>query len=73
MPGILDFMTDVGADATLAADFAKKVSGDCTAGDLKEFFSTNGYPNVTDADVEKILAQKANIKQDFRVPDEVDY
>jgi hypothetical protein len=73
MPGILDFMTDVGADGTLAADFAAKASGDCTAADLKEFFDTNGYPDVTDADVQKILNQKDNIKQDFRVPEDVDY
>ena len=73
MPGILDFMTDVSADGTLAADFAKKASEDCTAADLKAFFQTHGYPDVTDADVEKILAQKEKIKQDFRVPEGVDY
>jgi hypothetical protein len=73
MPGILDFMTDVGADGNLAADFAAKVSANCTDADLKDFFQTHGYPDVTDADVAKILAQKENIKQDFRMPEGVDY
>ena len=59
MPGILDFMTDVSADSTLAADFAKKASEDCTAADLKDFFQTHGYPDVTDGDVEKILYPNA--------------
>ena len=73
MPGILDFMTDVGADGALAADFAKEASGKCTAASLKRFFDSKGYSDVTDADVEKILAQKENIKQDFTVPENVDY
>ena len=73
MPSILDFMTDVGADAELAADFAKEVSEKCTAESLKRFFDSHGYPDITDEDVDKILVHKANIKQDFRVPGGVDY
>jgi len=73
MPGILDFMTDVGADGALAADFAEEVSGKCSAESLKRFFDSHGYPDITDADVDKILVHKANIKEDFRVPGGVDY
>lgn len=74
MPGILDFLTDVGGDRNLSGAFVGIVaSPDCTRQDLLDFFRDNNYADVTPADVDKILAQRENIKQDFNVPQNVDY
>lgn len=74
MAGILDFLTDVGGDRNLSGAFVSVVaSPDCTRQDLLEFFNANDYSGVTSADVDKILAQRENIKRDFNVPQNVDY
>jgi hypothetical protein len=74
MAGILDFLSDVVRNRDLSgAFFSVAASPDCTRQDLLEFFNTNGFSGVTEADVGKILAQKENIKRDFAVPPNVDY
>jgi hypothetical protein len=74
MPGILDFLTDVGGDRNLSATFVGIVaSPDCTPQDLMEFFAAHNYDAVTAADVAKIMTQRDNIKRDFNVPENVDY
>ena len=74
MAGILDFLTDVGGDRDLSATFMGIVaSPDCTQQDLMEFFAANHYDGVTAADVDKLMAQRNNIKRDFNVPENVDY
>lgn len=74
MPGILDFLTDVGGDRNLSAAFMGIVaSPDCTPQDLQGFFAANNYADVTAADVAKIMTQRENIKRDFNVPENVDY
>ena len=74
MAGILDFLANVGGDRNLSASFVGIVaSPDCTQQDLVDFFAANNYDGVTAADVDKILAQRDNIKRDFNVPENVDY
>ena len=74
MAGILDFLTDVGGDRNLSASFMGIVaSPDCTQQDLMDFFAANNYDGVTAADVDKLMAQRDNIKRDFNVPENVDY
>ena len=74
MPGILDFLTDVGGDRNLSAGFIGIVaSPDCTKQDLLDFFAANNYADVTAADVDKIMTQRNNIQRDFKVPENVDY
>ena len=74
MAGILDFLTDVGGDRNLSGEFVSIVaSPDCTQQDLLDFFNANNYGGVTAADVDKILTQRDNIKNDFNVPQNVDY
>ncbi|MDJ0876329.1 MAG: hypothetical protein QNJ02_13750 [Desulfobacterales bacterium] len=74
MPGILDFLTDVGGDRQLAGEFTSIVaSPDCTQQDLLSFFSANNYADVTAADVDKLLSQRENLKNEFSVPGNVDY
>ena len=74
MPGILDFLTDVGGDRALSGEFVAKIANpSCTRDDLLAFFQANNYPDVTAADVDKLLAQKANLKQEFDMPEGVDY
>ena len=74
MPGILDFLTDVGADGELAGEFIGLISNPgCTKQELINFFNTKQYENVTEADAEKLLAQRESIKNDFQVPPHVDY
>lgn len=74
MAGILDFLTDVGGDRNLSAEFVSIVaSPDCTQQDLLDFFNANNYNDVSAADVDKILAERENIKNDFNVPPNVDY
>lgn len=74
MAGILDFLTDVGGDRDLSSEFVRIVtSPDCTQQDLADFFAARNYGDVTAADVDKILAQRETIKQDFNVPPNVDY
>ena len=74
MPGILDFLTDVGGDRELACEFTTIVaSPDCTQQDLLRFFSANNYADVTAAEVDKLLNQRENLKNEFSVPGNVDY
>lgn len=74
MPGILDFLTDIGGDRNLSGEFVSIVSSpDCTQQDLRDFFAAKNYNEVTAADVEKIMVQRDNIKHDFNVPENVDY
>jgi hypothetical protein len=74
MPGMLDFLTDVGGDSNLSSEFVRIVaSPDCTQQDLLDFFAANDYRGVTAVDVGKILTQRDNIKRDFNVPENVDY
>lgn len=74
MAGILDFLTDVGGDRNLSGEFVSIVaSPDCTQQDLLDFFNANNYNDVSAADVDKILAERENIKNDFNVPPNVDY
>lgn len=74
MAGILDFLTDVGGDRQLSGEFVSIVaSPDCTQRDLLDFFNAKNYADVTAADVDKILAERETIKNDFNVPQNVDY
>ncbi|MDJ0811370.1 MAG: hypothetical protein QNJ48_07015 [Desulfobacterales bacterium] len=74
MAGILDFLTDVGGDRQLSGEFMSIVaSPDCTQQDLLSFFSANNYADVTAADVDKLLNQRENLKNEFSVPGNVDY
>ena len=74
MPGILDFLTDVGGDRNLGGAFVGVVaSPDCTRQELLDFFHANNYPDVTAADVDKLFTQRERIKQAFDVPQNVDY
>ena len=74
MPGIIDFLTDVGGDRDLSGQFVSLIaSPDCTQQDLLDFFRANQYDDVTSADVGKIMTQRENIKAEFNVPQNVDY
>ncbi len=74
MPGILDFLTDVGADSELAGEFVGVISNPgCTQQDLLNFFQAKQYGDVTAADAEKLLTQRDSFKNDFQVPPNVDY
>jgi hypothetical protein len=74
MPGIIDFLTDVGGDRDLSGQFVSLIaSPDCTQQDLMDFFKANHYGDVTPADVGKIMTQRENIKTEFNVPQNVDY
>ena len=74
MAGILDFLADIGGDRDLSGEFVSVVSSpDCTQQDLLDFFAAKHYGDVTAADVDKIMTQRANIKQDFNMPENVDY
>lgn len=74
MPGIIDFLTDVGGDRNLSGEFVGLVARpDCTQQDLLDFFRANDYGDVTAADIDKIMTQRDNIKNDFNVPHNVDY
>ena len=56
MPGIIDFLTDVGGDRDLSGQFVSLIaSPDCTQQDLMDFFKANHYGDVTPADVGKIM------------------
>ena len=44
MPGIIDFLTDVGGDRDLSGQFVSMItSPDCTQQDLMDFFKANHY------------------------------
>ena len=74
MAGILDFLSDIGGDRNLSGEFVSIVSSpDCTQQDLLDFFNGNNYADVTAADVDKIMTQRENIKNDFEVPPNADY
>lgn len=74
MPGMIDFLTDVGGDRSLSGEFVSIISSpDCTQQDLLDFFSAKNYNGVTAADVDKLMTQRDNIKNDFEVPPNVDY
>ena len=74
MAGILDFLTDVGGDRDLSGEFVSiAASPDCTQQDLLDFFNAKNYSDVTAADVDKIMTERDNIKNDFNVPPNVDY
>lgn len=73
MSGIVDFITDVGDDRALAGAFVSKISQNCTQQELLDFFGQNDYPDVTAEDVDKLLSQKERIRNDFNLPDNVDY
>lgn len=74
MAGILDFLTDVGGNRNLSGEFVSIVSSpDCTQQDLLDFFNANNYGDVTAADVDKIMTQRENIKNEFDVPVNADY
>jgi len=74
MAGILDFLSDIGGDRNLSGEFVSIVSRpDCTRQDLLDFFGAKNYSDVTAADVDKIMTQRENIKQDFNMPENVDY
>ena len=74
MAGILDFLTDVGGNRDLASQFMSVVAGpDCTRQDLLDFFAANSYADVSAADVEKVMAQREQIMNDFSMPENVDY
>lgn len=74
MAGILDFLTDVGGDRNLSGEFVSiAAKPDCTQQELLDFFNANNYRDVTAADVDKIMAERNNIKNDFNIPPNVDY
>jgi hypothetical protein len=73
MPGMLDFMTNIGRDGQLAGAFMRLATRRCTQQELLDFFHNNAFPDVTEADVVKILEQKEAIRNEFNVPDNVDY
>jgi len=74
MAGILDFLTDVGGDRQLSGAFVSiAAKPDCTQQELLDFFDANNYRDVTAADVDKIMAERENIKNNFDVPPHVDY
>ena len=74
MAGILDFLADVGGDRELASQFMYVVAGpDCTRQDLLDFFAANSYADVSDTDVDKLMAQREKIMNDFSMPGNVDY
>jgi hypothetical protein len=74
MAGIIDFMTDLGGDRNLSADFIEKITKpDITHQKLKDFFTANDYDEVTDEDVDKLLHHRNRIKEDYGIAPHIDY
>lgn len=74
MAGIIDFMTDLGGDRDLSADFVQKITRpDITQQELKAFFTANDYEDVTDDDIDKLLDHRNRIKEDYGIAPHGDY
>jgi hypothetical protein len=74
MPGIIDFITDIGGKPVLAGEFMKVISdAACTEQDLVDFFHNNEYPDVVKDDAKKLLDHRKNFKEDFGIPPQADY
>ena len=74
MPGIIDFITDIGGKPALAGEFITLISdAACTEQDLLDFLHNNGYPDVVDDNVKKLLDHRKNIKDNFGIPPHADY
>ena len=74
MAGIIEFMTDLGGDRNLSADFVEKITKpDITQQQLKAFFTANDYEDITDDDIDKLLDHRNRIKEDYNIPPHGDY
>lgn len=74
MAGMVEFFTEVGENPELAGNFVGLVAGPTADRDeILNFFKTNDYTDVVMGDVDKLMAQRHNLKNDFGLAQGADY